>query len=129
MWSLATPHGISVEISSNIAQQSTFLIEGNLIGTNAAGNQALGNVDEGLVVSGVYNCSITANVVSGNGSAGIVVNDGSAGDVDPEAILSGPIRPGPSIWAMATSASKLRGARATLTRTARSAGPLRARAT
>ena len=62
------------------------LVEGNYIGTTAAGNAALGNVGNGIeIVSGGNNTigGITpgaGNVISGNTTSGITI-DGSSGDL------------------------------------------------
>ncbi len=74
-------YGISVASGPNIPHPSTFRIDGNLIGTNAAGNQVLGNGGDGLVIGGISNSSITGNVASGNGRAGIDEAAGSANDL------------------------------------------------
>src|SRR2546426_7215505 len=57
-------------------------IQGNLIGTNAAGTAAIANVQGGIVVaSGSHNNTIggttaaARNVISGNGSDGIFLRD------------------------------------------------------
>jgi hypothetical protein len=50
-------------------------IEGNLIGTNAAGNQAIPNASEGVFV----HCGSHDNVIGGPGSAGNVIS-GNTGD-------------------------------------------------
>ena len=70
--------GIEVDTLNN-------LIEGNFVGTNAAGNTALANGQYGIIVAGTNNtvggtAAGAGNLVSGNGSAGIVVPYGSSGN-------------------------------------------------
>ncbi|MEM1083087.1 MAG: hypothetical protein AAGI48_03125 [Verrucomicrobiota bacterium] len=62
------------------------LVQGNLIGTNAAGTAGLGNVDDGVSVgSGSNTIGGTAagarNVISGNGDAGILLESPTTGNV------------------------------------------------
>ena len=53
------------------------MIEGNDIGTDITGTQALGNVTNGVEILGATNCTIggttaaARNVISGNGQTGI----------------------------------------------------------
>lgn len=56
------------------------LVQGNFIGTNAAGSSAIGNVQNGVKILGSPNITIgglaagARNVISGNGSNGVLVN-------------------------------------------------------
>jgi hypothetical protein len=57
---------------------SNTVIEGNYIGTNAAGDTDFGNTDEGVQINGSNNLiggtSVGAkNIISGNGSAGVEI--------------------------------------------------------
>jgi parallel beta-helix repeat protein len=63
-----------------IAGQGTShtTVEGNLIGTDAAGTQPLGNALRGIFIQDASNNAITSNLVSGNGSDGILITDPSA---------------------------------------------------
>ena len=78
-------------ISGNTARGVQFqtdaadngVIQGNLIGTNATGNAAIGNGTGGILVTGGDNTQIggttsgAQNVVSGNSSSGIALIEGS----------------------------------------------------
>ena len=67
-----------------IYNTSANTIQGNLIGVTAAGTNALGNVNNGVVVDGSSGNWIggtnsgARNVVSGNGQSGIFLNGGGA---------------------------------------------------
>jgi hypothetical protein len=59
-------------------------VEGNYIGTNPAGSAALGNTSIGVFVSGASNfvggsAPGAGNVISGNGSVGVLVESGTTG--------------------------------------------------
>jgi hypothetical protein len=71
--------GIEVDTLNN-------LIEGNFVGTNAAGTAAIGNAQYGIVVSGSNNtiggtAAGAGNLVSGNGSVGIGIPYGISGNI------------------------------------------------
>jgi hypothetical protein len=72
-------NGINVSGSSNIVQ-------GNLIGTNAAGTAALGNTLSGIAILGAANNLIggttpgTGNLISGNDASGLVIDLTGAND-------------------------------------------------
>ncbi len=61
------------------------LVEGNYIGTNAAGTAAVANADYGIAVDNAHNVQIglqdgasaTRNVISGNGAAGVLIQNAS----------------------------------------------------
>jgi len=70
--------GIEVDTLNN-------LIQGNFVGTNAAGNAAVANGQYGIAVAGTNNtvggtAAGAGNLVSGNGTAGIVIPYGSSGN-------------------------------------------------
>jgi hypothetical protein len=60
----------------------TNRIEGNLIGTNATGTAALGNLDGGVLITGASNNTVggatpaARNVISGNTHTGVFIFDG-----------------------------------------------------
>ena len=59
-----------------------YTITGNLVGTDATGTVALGNLVNGIIVSNANgNVVGPGNVVSGNGTNGIRVRTGSSGNV------------------------------------------------
>ena len=67
-----TGHGIV------IVTNASSVIQGNLIGTNATGTQALGNVLDGIEIFGIGNVVggtdvMARNVISGNGRNGILM--------------------------------------------------------
>ncbi|MBN2024342.1 MAG: right-handed parallel beta-helix repeat-containing protein [Pirellulales bacterium] len=53
------------------------IVQGNRIGTNAAGNVAVANTGSGIIIAGSYN-TIRDNVISGNGAEGIKIEGGKA---------------------------------------------------
>lgn len=63
---------------------SGSFIEGNYIGTNAAGSAALGNLDDGIDIAGASNVTVGGttssdrNLISGNGSNAIAVSGSAA---------------------------------------------------
>ncbi len=67
-------HGI------RLANTTNALVQGNRIGTNAAGTAALGNGGHGIQVFNSFNCTIggntpeARNLISGNGGNGIALN-------------------------------------------------------
>ena len=69
--------GINICRLPGFALSADNIIQGNYIGTNAAGTAALGNSDDGIKIEGAINTLIggtsggTRNVISGNGSNGI----------------------------------------------------------
>ena len=63
------------------------VVAGNYIGTDASGNEALGNTTDGVILeTGASNDLIggtnagSGNVISGNGAAGVLLRDGAAGN-------------------------------------------------
>ncbi len=83
---ISTGNGITID-----AGTADNLIEGNYIGTNAAGTAALPNADTGIDVQGstgntIGGATATAgtgagNVISGNTSSGITLEAGAAGNI------------------------------------------------
>lgn len=69
-----SPNLISGNLAAGIVIQDSpnALVIDNMIGTNAAGTAAIGNTGPGISVDGLDD-SIFANLISGNGSDGIVV--------------------------------------------------------
>jgi CSLREA domain-containing protein len=59
------------------------VISGNFIGTNAAGNSAIGNLSDGVRIDGSSNNTVggaaagAANLIAGNGGAGVLVVSGT----------------------------------------------------
>jgi len=54
------------------------LVQGNYIGTKAAGSAALGNGQNGVKILGSPNITVARNIISGNGNDGVlVVGDGA----------------------------------------------------
>ena len=49
------------------------VIQGNYIGTDISGESLVGNVNDGITVSGAPSNNITGNVISGNGTNGVYV--------------------------------------------------------
>lgn len=76
--------GVGIVISSGATGNQ---IQGNLIGTNAAGNADLGNGSEGVQLEGAANTTIggaivtARNVISGNGDQGILARLGATGNL------------------------------------------------
>lgn len=75
---------------------SLVSVLGNFIGTDATGTVSAGNLDEGVVIrNSVTSVSVGdgtepgRNVISGNGSANILVRDGASSTVDANLIGSG----------------------------------------
>ena len=62
-------HGVS--ISGSTARE--VVLDGNLVGTNAAGTGDLGNSGSGVHVSGAGDASISSNVIAGNDSHGVAL--------------------------------------------------------
>ena len=64
------------------------VIQGNLIGTNAAGTAAVANTDRGIQLESGADLNIiggspaAANVISGNGNDGIIISDGASPGTD-----------------------------------------------
>ena len=74
---LVSGNDIGIEVSSDsqdvaVSQASespsSFMISGNLIGTNAAGTAALGNTEYGLYLFVAETATVVNNVISGNGT-------------------------------------------------------------
>jgi hypothetical protein len=55
-----------IDVSMVTGSQSAYTIANNLIGTNAAGTSALGNVGTGLALDSVDNATVQNNVISAN---------------------------------------------------------------
>jgi titin len=67
-----------------LAGSTASVLAGNYIGTNASGTSALGNGDRGVVISGSVNNILggtaagARNVISGNGSDGVLITGAAA---------------------------------------------------
>jgi titin len=79
-------NGLSGIVLDNSSSQNT--IEGNLIGTNSAGNATLGNGAAGIRIADQSSGNTiggsaagTRNVISGNGTSGIVLDTGTSNDI------------------------------------------------
>ncbi len=59
-------HGVQVEIS-------TTLLQGNYIGTDAAGTAPLGNLFDGVVINSAESCTIDGNRIAYNGDKGVAI--------------------------------------------------------
>ncbi len=76
----------SAGIRVNAAGSGTN-IYGNFIGTNTAGNTALGNVNRGVLIVGASNVAVgstgndTRNVISGNSGTGISITGGGSATI------------------------------------------------
>jgi len=57
------------------------IIEGNRVGTNAAGTAAMGNLDTGIEISSDSGTIVRSNLVSGNDGHGIEMTNGAANTV------------------------------------------------
>jgi titin len=64
-----------------IDDSSSDTITGDTIGLTADGNTAAGNGSSGILVCGSRDNTISCNVVSGNGGAGVQIDDDSHGNV------------------------------------------------
>src|SRR5207248_9859961 len=77
-------YGILIEGTIDGSPATGNRVEGNFIGTNAAGSSALGNALFGVVIADAPNNTIggpafgARNVISGNGSDGILVMGAAA---------------------------------------------------
>jgi parallel beta-helix repeat protein len=54
------------------------VIQNNFIGTDDSGGHVLGNANDGIVVDGAPSNAIVGNVISGNGTNGVLLNGGGA---------------------------------------------------
>jgi Bacterial Ig-like domain (group 3) len=69
-----------ISLGEGLPSSSVYTISNNRIGTNAAGTAALGNAElgdgwGGLLLDGVENATVLNNLISGNQSPGIVLNE------------------------------------------------------
>jgi titin len=70
-----------------IGGSDSVLIQGNYLGTNAAGTAAVGNGGDGVLLSSAFDTTVggttagTGNLISGNGQNGVEVQLGGTGDV------------------------------------------------
>jgi CSLREA domain-containing protein len=68
-------------ISINDAKTSGIEVQGNYIGTNAYGNEAIGNLSNGVIlVNGTHNNLIAENLISANGGDGIIIANPGTND-------------------------------------------------
>jgi len=72
------PQGVTV-YRAGIALENTTqtLIQNNYVGTNAQSATNFGNLDDGIELDGATNNTVTNNVIAGNQSTGIELNNGA----------------------------------------------------
>jgi uncharacterized repeat protein (TIGR01451 family)/CSLREA domain-containing protein len=96
------------------------LLEGNRIGTNAAGTGALPNAQDGVRIDGAPNSNVggatagQGNVISGNGGSGVHVMGGAATGTDIEGNRIGTNAAGTGALANAQDGVRVEGAPSTL---------------
>ncbi len=71
-------NGLGIFIISFAKASAANRVENNYIGTKANGTEALGNFDDGIFIAGGNNNTVIGNVISGNGSSGVVIGGSDA---------------------------------------------------